>query len=116
MPEQARGVRRRAAGFVLATTVCALGLASAPAMAVTPHSGTTISPNLGCGAGQTRFVCLVAPTGGTPPYTQSWNGGPPTSSTTFNGPCGSLFIVTVTVTDSAGNTGMQRQAGLCGPL
>lgn len=113
MTTSARGIRR---GVVLATAVCAVGLAPVPAMAAVPGSGTTISPNLSCGATPTRFGCLVAPTGGVPPYTQSWNGGAPTSSTTYSGTCAGVFIVTVTVTDSAGNTGSQRQAGLCGPL
>lgn len=107
------GIRR---GAVLAAAVCVLGLAPVPAMAATPGAGTTISPNLSCGATPTRVGCLVAPAGGTPPYTQSWDGGAPTSSTTFSAPCGGVFVVTVTVTDSAGNTGSQRQAGLCGPL
>jgi hypothetical protein len=113
MTTAAQGVRR---GVVLAAAVCALGSATVPAMATTPNSGTTISPHLSCGATPSRFSCLVAPTGGIPPYTQSWNGGAPTSGTTFSGPCSSVFIVTVTVTDSAGDTGTQRQAGLCGPL
>jgi hypothetical protein len=113
MTTPARWIRH---GVVVAAAACALGLTPVPASAATPNSGTTISPNLSCGATPSRFFCLVKPTGGTPPYTQSWNGGAPTTSTTFGGTCASVFIVTVTVTDSVGNTGTQRQAGLCGPL
>jgi hypothetical protein len=105
-------------GFVIAALLAVLSVVAAPAHAAPVRPAVTIAPNLTCPI--FIFVlgsCQVAPTGGVAPYTQSWNGGPATSDTSFELGCiiagATLLTATVVVTDSVGNTGSATAQVFC---
>jgi thermitase len=88
--------------------------------AVSPAPTVTIS----CDTGNRRFACIAVVGGGTPGYTYAWQASNAaivsgTNHPSINGGCNpTIFMVQVTVNDSAGATVTERASWPCrsGPL
>lgn len=109
-----RGIKELGVGLAV---VAATGLSTVPA------SATTLAVTAYCDSTGSNFDCFAVVSNGTAPYQYAWASGSPfyviTSSTTtqsINGACTpghALTFISVTVTDSLGQTGSAHGSGPC---